>query len=523
MRRWLLIALTPLLHAQGIIAPTAFVPQASSGTSVTVELGGTAANYSDLENGNSGLAEATPFITPTPSSGSVAVNSLGVFVDTPDSSATTGLSIYNANVSTLTAATVCTGTNTPTTGCLAGSVLYAGTIAGTSGAYAAGQEIYISSFTHAGNNGYFPVGAYNSAYLTLTNSGGTTETHAGQAVGVGSLACGGKFSATPTNDVFNTIPEASLTQGSACSTLSAGTQYFAVQVTSSATQNQGTSGQATCPFVGGQHSIFALSSTVSASTWPTNITFNDSGVGLGDGCYAAYASLTYTTTAAFTIIQAGGAWTTTQTTNTFTIAPLQSGHNLMAATHASTNAAPITGVVDKTSGTTHDTLTLRGGGGTDAAGYQNGIWTVDGATSGVNTISATVTQGAAGWHNNVEYMEILGPNTGGSFDKSGYDTVDLTSVPFTSAVQTGTTTHATELLIGGAISEQDCTGLPCQFTGTSGWTAVQTVMNPGTGFNFATGLFYQNVASTGAYGLSGTFNENVTGYNILPGLITLHQ
>lgn len=522
---------TVLTKTTVLVNTTKFGAPTPAPVTVTVLGGGTSAGYETIgNNGNNGNALASFFYTAAPSSGTITLNSLNLYVDAVDSSGTTGLALYNVNDSTLTQVVLCTGTNTPVTGCTSGAAEYIGTIVGGSAGYAVGQNVFVYGFTNAGNNSgaAFPVVAYNSGYLILTNASAVAEIHAGYSLSVGSLVCGGEFGSTPTNDIFNSISEANLTQGTACPTLTASTWYAVVQVTSSATQDQGTSGVgSTCwntqnvPI----HSLFSPGSTTSATAWPTNITFNTGAT--SDGCYSAYASFTYLTTQPYTIVQAGSSWETTYL-NYVAIAPVQSGHGFIAATAAENGgAAPIVSVVTttgggpNTGGSTVDTLTQRGTcpGVTGAGNAQVCILSVDRATAAVNGLTSTFTQGAGGEHNEVLYMEVAGTISSNSFDKSAYDTAYITTGPsFSSAVDTATTTQATELLVGVATDIVDCTGLVCTFTGTSGWNAVLTTTNPAIGAAYPAGLFYQIVTSTGAYGLNGSLMEVV--WNTLPGLAT---
>lgn len=101
-----------------IAAHTGVFPgTASGGTSVTINLGQVIVNPSLVDSGNALLMIANQFTTPTPSSGSITVTSLGTFLATPAAS-NWGLAIYtdSANApSTLVSGCTSFSSSTPGT------------------------------------------------------------------------------------------------------------------------------------------------------------------------------------------------------------------------------------------------------------------------------------------------------------------------------------------------------------------------------------------------------------------------
>lgn len=122
----LVLLLTGVAFGQGVtISPKTtiaantgvFPGAASGGTSVTINLGQVIVNPSLVDSGNALLMIANQFTTPTPSSGSITVTSLGTFLATPAAS-NWGLAIYtdSANApSTLVSGCTSFSSSTPGT------------------------------------------------------------------------------------------------------------------------------------------------------------------------------------------------------------------------------------------------------------------------------------------------------------------------------------------------------------------------------------------------------------------------
>jgi hypothetical protein len=243
--------------------------------SVTGNFGGTAASL--VDNGNGGQAFVSGFISPPATS---TVNSLSMWVGNHQN-ATWGVGLYANKGLVLSSVANHSGSTTVYTGTITG---------GGSNAYA-GTAFWISGFTHVVDNGWFTVDASTTTTLTLENAAGIAETSAALASTPGAKVCGDTSATNPPNGWNALTP-------TGCGTLAANTIFYVASYTASATQQQGTGDNS------GACSSTGVGSVESASTltpWPDPFpAVGSNNTPQENGCYAAYASLTYISSAAFT-------------------------------------------------------------------------------------------------------------------------------------------------------------------------------------------------------------------------------
>jgi hypothetical protein len=290
-------------------------------------------------------------------------------------------------------------------------------------------------------------------------------------------------------------PVATLTP-SGCS-LSANAKYWVAEVTTiNATQSEVLSSGA-CSNGGGFSQFQSIGSFTSSSSWPGTA----SGLTVLSNCYAAWATVQYTSAAAYNVVSAGvSSCTLADNPCSLVIATTGSGHSLHVG--AGAIGTTFTSVTDSAS----DTFTNRGSCG--GAGLC--ISSTDRATSNVNTLTATFA--ASGFSYAIAYEEVAGTLSSSSFDQSAYGPAS-SATPFTSNA-TSATGQAVEFLCGLAWNSL-ATGT---FSASGGWTVPYQLTVSGGGTTISLGLFNKTTGSTGTQTLTGSYSS--IGSDNDPGLAT---
>lgn len=369
-----------------------------------------------------------------------------------------------------------------------------------------------SSYDSGGNGGYVfytpittPSVAFtlNNLYLYAHTAASGTWGTAIYTDNGGSPAGGTKVCGTTTTSAASNGYNALLPTG--CS-LSTSTLYWLAQYTSNDSWQEG---YTSCT---GSLKTFYSASTV--TPWPTTAAAVDI-ASVGD-CYTMFLSVTYTTSATYTVIQSGAVEATTEP-NVAAIMPVQAGDTLIVGTVAYTSANPAVSVTDAISGSLTDTLTKRGTCPGVGGGYQVCFYSINTATTGVNSITGTFTEGAGDWHNSILYAEIKGTASSNSYDTSAYDTAYQTSSATFTSVNGITTSAPTELLVGLVVNATDGSAYVDYFTPGTGWSVLSDITNPAFGASFTSALLLKPVTTTGTYYASGTYHGAPADY-LLPGI-----
>lgn len=500
---------------------------ASAGTSLTTNLGGTAgcSLASDpcnngLDNGNHGVAFFTPFVTPA---NSTTWSSFNVLIVTPQ--AATPLSISTVGAMASTGSGVLTAANGPFTPGMVGFPITAtlcgaaaGTLTDTILSYQSATQVTLTTdalTVCAGSTVSLNLSETISLYGDQTSGCSGSSPHC-----PGAFIC--SYGTSTTQSVGWNVPPMT-----GCGTPTSSTWYWISQWTNNDSQHQATSGiNAFCPGTGGLVTGYALSLT----PWPATAPSLDGSplptATNGNGCYAAYVSVNYTSTATYNVVSLNPGNCDTASSCPVLMPPVQSGHTLVIETVGSVGST-ITSVKDCTNGTaacstSTDTVNKLGSCPGASGGFQLCFFEIDRATAGINNVTCTfATSGSA--KDSCWILEIQG-TTATPFDQVNYDSVYLTATPFTSANGV-TTTSATELLIGGVTNGwlQSNPYGQGNFGAGGSWTTLFTGGLPGgTGAPTAAAVYLQTVNSTGTYNVQGTYSLTGSGNEILPGLITLH-
>jgi hypothetical protein len=477
-----LVAQMPILP--GVLGP----PLAASGTSVTVNLGGTGYDTTAQDSGNALFIFASEFVTPSAMT-APSFNSCGVAVTSPDSANPDwGCAIFadaSASGTLSTSGTSVTGTGFNTTGAWTGN------------------QINI-------NGTFYTISTVSSSTaLTLTATAGTQSSVPYRVQAIANKLCSTFSSTTPSAG----WPALSLS-GASCPTPTTSTPYWvAIVETSNSITQPALLTAANCPGTLGT-TVFGtnpLGSFSSNASWPSSFQTVGNAYRALFGCYAAFVTLSYTTTAPYTIISFDQVnCGPTESPCTANIIPFGSGHSLIMAAGNSTQGASI-GTLTVTDSAS-DTISANG---TCPAptGLTNPVvclFSAPRATAGITTVSSTYSIDTA--HTTMYILEVAGTKASSSFDKSAYDAA-LNATPFTSAA-TATTTQATEFLLGACynnlLADEYVGGF---FTPSGSWSRLYSGQNAeATGSaNFSTfGVFGQTVTSTGAYSVTGSFSASGT-------------
>jgi hypothetical protein len=485
MKFLLLLLCAGLGFGQGYFYPPA--PVASAGTSLTGNFGGTSycnTCNDSTDNGNPGIAFASYFVTPANLS---AVNSLNVWIPSTLTSTTWGLGIYtdNSGFGTISCiATACT------------------IISGNSySSQWAGDAILIGGV----NGTPYVISTGSGTAITLTTSAGTTGTVAYQVVTPGTLVCHQNSTATQTVGLNTLTPSCSL---------SSSTPYWIVQLSN---YGGGSNMEATssvnsyCP----QGSSKLITTTYATmSSWPTTWaatfpTLLGGGSGVAgnpaafnsNGCYGAYASLSYTSTAAYNMLTAAVGNNNTPGGSAINFPPIQSGDSLLIPLIV-IDAVTITSISDCVNSTTTcssstDTITNVGCSAV-TSNERLCLYYIDRPTTGINNITVQFSTATTAI---IFPMEVQGTAASSSADKSCFDSTTGSSTTY-SGCSAATSTQAIEFWLAASSNASSFTeysqGL---FSPTGAWNLLYT---GGTGAA-AFGLFYQITASTGACQATGVY------------------
>lgn len=304
-----------------------------------------------------------------------------------------------------------------------------------------------------------------------------------------------------------------------CGTPTSSTWYHLVQITDSNSQHQGTTGiSGYCPNVGGTASMSIFQSTF--GTWTTGFptTFPLSGASItGNGCYAAYASISYTSNAKYDLVSLvpGDADCAPAGANngcSIAIPPAQNPDGIVVAAfnQNSPGTVTISSVYDCTGPlnvctSSTDTFTDLGcstvNGSAPAYG-QVCLFAAPSVTAGVNNITVNMSANAGGKYTFIP-MEWAGTKTSSFVDQSAFGSTFLAQ-NFTGP-STGTTAVATELAIGPLFNYSQGSTYSgfSTFTPSGSWGLLY--QGGGSG-NSPVGLaiFYQVLSAIGTYDVTGT-------------------
>jgi hypothetical protein len=455
------------------------------GTSVTVNLGGTWPAI--VDSGNQDYLFTSPLLTPAAMT-AASFPSCSVYFTAVDAAHPNwGCAIF----SNLTTSGVVNTQNAASGGCVGNCVLLqSGSNFGTNWTSATilinGQPFYVDSV--------------QSTSLLTVRSGVAIGTQTGVSYSVNtsnSLLCSA-FSSTVATTGWNTLTL------SGCPAPSPNTWYWVGSVTDSATQANWRTADTTMPCANVTNSMqfgTQLGSFTSNSSWPASV-----GAGaFSDGCIAAYASITYNTTNAYTIVTSTpGTCDAAGTTCVVTTPPTGTGHGMLVyeETSTTTTAAPTNGTDTFTVVGTCPTIT---GGGLNHHGC---FYFTPRVTAGKTSVTCNFSA------LNKEFcwpIEILGTISSGSVDQNCYDTVITTSSPFTGC-STGTTGQAIELIVGAAVNElafSPTWNVPI-IVPTSPWVAIGSMGAAGNS-PWPLALMYQISSSTGTFAVTASNSPHVAG------------
>ena len=469
--------------------PFPFVPQAaSSGTSVTVNLGGTQVNTLIPDSGQGLYVSYATFVTPA-SMTSPSFGRCGVYFTSPDSTNPD----WGCGLWPDLAVTGVVNTQNATSGsCPSNCVLLqSGTnFDATNWAYFGPGSLSILI-----NNVVYYVNAIYSTSLLSLNSAPGTQTGVNYTVHLpnttGPATCTASSTTVATTSIYNMLLP------SGCGTPAPSTQYWIGAITQSNTQAFGRiGGNVPCPNTG-QGSWSTATPLANFAAWPpaTATVAGDQ----EDGCYAQIMEVNYTTTAAYTpIMTAISDCDSAGTTCLLDIPTVGSGMKALIWESTSSSGAPVLTPTDAAS----DTFTKVGvcTETTDPANWSSCLY-LGTITAGTTRITCNYTA-----LNNDGCSIILYQGGTTTADKNCYDTSTTASTPYTGCT-TSTTTAASELWVSTNFNQLGyITGsgwnLPPFIVGGS-WISLGTGNVNGTAVH-PQGLMYQIVSSTGTCTPAGT-------------------
>lgn len=343
------------------------------------------------------------------------------------------------------------------------------------------------------------------------------------------LICYHAASSAPASG-WNSIASASMTNS--CGTPTPGAFYHLGQLTNDNTQNQGTTGASGfCPGTGGLATGVALGVATTPPASAPSLGFATEVPAIGNpsvnnGCYNAYATVNYTSTAAFNVTAHAPGSCDAATQCIISTAPGQTGQTRIIAYVGSIGASAPSSVKDCTGvaacSVSTDTFTQMGSCPGVSGGFNVCFWYTNRVTAGVNNVTVNFTSSGSA-KNLVDVIDLQGTNASASGDKSAYDTAYLTSSPWTSANCTGTLTQANEFLVGVAVNSfLYATMYPAvSFAATGGWTLAYQ------GFGASQqpsmwSVYTQSVTSTSSVCLTGTYSDP-SHMDVATGIATFKQ